>query len=183
MPNRNHIKKSILSFLGRINLRLWILAAIFIVLAVIWIDRLFSLQIINGESYLNNFQLKIRRTVSTAGTRGNIYDRNGNVLAYNELTYSVTMQDSYATDGHDKNLNSTISKVIDMVEGNGDSITADFDISMNSEDEYTFTVSDTALLRFLADVYGHASVDDLLYQEKTKSAPEVVQRPRHCATI
>ena len=36
----------------------------------------------------------IEKTVTTPGTRGNIYDRNGNLLAYNELAYAVTVQDT-----------------------------------------------------------------------------------------
>lgn len=32
------------------------------------------------------------RTLSS--TRGNIYDRNGNLLAYNELAYSITIEDN-----------------------------------------------------------------------------------------
>jgi penicillin-binding protein 2 len=175
MLNGFHIKKNIVDFLKKINLRNYILAGIFIAIAFVLINRLFSLQIINGETYLDNFQLKIRREITTLGTRGNIYDRNGNILAYNELTYSVTIQDSYGETDHDKNLNATIAKVIDIVEKNGDTITGDFDIALNTSGEYYFTVSDATLLRFLADVYGHASVDDLLYEEKTKTAAEVVQ--------
>ena len=41
------------------------------------IYRVFSLQIVNGEEYLNNFQLKIKKERSISSTRGNIYDREG----------------------------------------------------------------------------------------------------------
>ena len=37
---------------------------------------------------------RTERTVSLTGTRGNIYDRSGNVLAYNELSYNVVIQDN-----------------------------------------------------------------------------------------
>ena len=57
--------------------------------------RIFDLQIVNGESYLNNFKLKIKKERSIASTRGKIYDRDGEVLAYNELAYSVTIEDVY----------------------------------------------------------------------------------------
>ena len=82
--------------------RLLLLFVAFTAMAVILIYRLFNLQIVNGESYLNNFQLKIQKEKIIEGTRGNIYDRNGNLLAYNELAYSVTIEDVYES-GKEKN--------------------------------------------------------------------------------
>ena len=68
--------------------RLVVLILVFCMTSVVLIGRLFYLQIVNGEDYLENYELQIRRTNSIAATRGNIYDRNGNILAYNELAYS-----------------------------------------------------------------------------------------------
>ena len=75
--------------------RLTLLFIVFTAMAATLISRLFDLQIVNGESYLNNFQLKIQKEKVIEGTRGNIYDRNGELLAYNELAYSVTIEDVY----------------------------------------------------------------------------------------
>ena len=72
--------------------RLLLLFIIFIAMAAVLIYRIFNLQIVNGESYLNNFQLKIQKEKVIEGTRGNIYDKNGKLLAYNELAYSVTIR-------------------------------------------------------------------------------------------
>lgn len=170
-----HIKKSILDFLHRINIRIMLLVVLMIGLAGGWTYRLFQLQIVNGENYLNNFQLRIRREVTIPSTRGNIYDRNGNLLAYNELAYSVTIKDVYEdTSLRDQQINETISKVIDILDRNGDSITGDFNIILNEDGEFEYNVSDTSLLRFLADIYGHASTDDLTYEEKTRTAGDAV---------
>ena len=97
------------------------------------IYRIFDLQIVNGESYLENFQLKIRKERFIPATRVNIYDRNGKLLAYNELAYSVTIEDVYES-GKTKNrdLNDTIYRVIQMVESSGDEVICDFDISFAS---------------------------------------------------
>lgn len=38
--------------------------------------------------------MKIRKEVSIASTRGRIFDRNGEVLADNVLSYSVTIEDN-----------------------------------------------------------------------------------------
>ena len=66
---------------------------LFALMAFALIQRIFSLQIIHGEEYEKNFSLQTVKERSLKSTRGNIYDRNGNVLASNRLTYSVTLED------------------------------------------------------------------------------------------
>ena len=77
------------------NIRMSIVSIVLCVIAGILIYRVFSLQIVNGQTYLDDFQLKIEKERSLASARGNIYDKNGNLLAYNELAYSVTIEDVY----------------------------------------------------------------------------------------
>ena len=71
--------------------RMLVAVIVFCVLFSILINRVFYLQIVKGQDYLENYELQIIKTRTIAGTRGNIYDRNGNLLAYNELAYSVTI--------------------------------------------------------------------------------------------
>ena len=166
------IKEVVVNF---ITSRLVIVAAFLILACAGLVYRLFYLQIINGESYLDSFQLKIKKEKSIAATRGNIYDRNGKLLAYNELSNSVTIEDVYESgSGKNKAINETVSKVIDIVEGNGDAVDTDFNIQLNSSGNFEFTVEGTQLLRFLADVYGRTSIDNLKYEEKSKTAQEVI---------
>ncbi len=135
------------------------------------IYTIFQLQIVHGEEYFNNFQLRITRERTIPATRGNILDRNGNLLAYNELAYSVTIEDVYES-GRRKNarLNDTIYRLISMIERCGDSIINDFHIVLDNHGNYQFSVEGTQLLRFLADVYGHATIDDDDFKEKEKTA-------------
>ena len=101
------------NFLNMVNIRVIILTVLFIALGGAMIYRVFDLQIVNGEDYLNDFRLKTTKVRSLASTRGNIYDRNGNLLAYNELAYNVTIEDVYES-GRNKNanLNDTIYRLI-----------------------------------------------------------------------
>lgn len=156
--------------------RFFILFLMVFGLGAILLYRLFDLQIVNGESYMNNFKLKIRKERSIASTRGNIYDAGGELLAYNELAYSVTIEDVYES-GTTKNeeLNTTIDHLIDMIEQNGDSVIQDFNIVIDEDGNFSYTVTGSQLLRFLADVYGHSSINDLLYAEKTATPDEVIQ--------
>ena len=63
-----------------------ILTALFGVLTV----RLFQLQIVRGEAYLEDYIAGIEETVEIPGTRGCIYDADGNLLAYNLLARSYS---------------------------------------------------------------------------------------------
>lgn len=155
--------------------RFFILTLLVIGLGTVLIYRLFELQIVEGESYMDNFKLKIRKERSLASTRGNIYDSNGELLAYNELAYSVIIEDIYES-GSTKNeeLNATIDKLIGIVERNGDTVIQDFNIIIDEDGNFSYAVTGTQLLRFLADVYGHSSIDDLLYAEKTATPDEVI---------
>lgn len=139
------------------------------------IQRLFVLQIINGKDYLNNFTLTIKKEISLPSARGNIYDRNGELLAYNELAYSVTIEDNYESSS-DKNflLNATIIKTVNLIESCGDEVNNDFKIILNRFGRYEFIVSDTRLLRFLADVYGHSRTDELTVEERNSTAEDVI---------
>lgn len=174
----DRIKENILN---AINIRLMILTFVFIALGGILIYRVFDLQIVNGESYLNDFRLKTTKVRTLASTRGNIYDKNGNYLAYNELAFNVTIEDVYES-GRNKNaqLNETIYKLICMIEENGDSIVSDFNIILDKDGNYAFAVEDRQLKRFLADVYGYTSYDAMLedtkkgYKYATRTASEVV---------
>ena len=159
-----------------ITSRLFFLFVVIICLGVVLIHRIFVLQIVNGEEYLNNFTLKIKKERTINSTRGVIYDRNGELLAYNELAYSVTIEDVYES-GKDKNknLNATIHKLIHYIEDNGDKLVNDFDIIVDNRGNYAFTVSGTALQRFLADVYGEAKFEDLKVSQQTATADEVIE--------
>ena len=156
---------------SRLFLLVLIIGALFFVL----IHRLFVLQIIKGEDYLNNFTLTIKKEISLPSARGNIYDRNGELLAYNELAYSVTIEDNYES-SPDKNqlLNDVIIRTVNIIESCGDDVNNDFKIITDKYGKYEFAVSDTRLLRFLADVYGHPKIDDLTREERGSTADDVI---------
>ena len=145
--------------------RLVVLIALFCVLSLIIVFRLFDLQIVNGENYLDNYTMSIRKTKTINGTRGNIYDRDGDILATNRLAYTVQIEDNGSYDDRvQKNelINETINSVIEMIEQNGDSIVDDFGIVVDENDTYQFVYAEgTKRFRFLADIYGYTTIDKL----------------------
>ena len=163
-------------FVNMVTSRLLVLLLVIVGMGGYLIYWIFQLQIVNGEAYYNDFQLKIKKERTLPATRGNIMDRDGNLLAYNELAYSVTIEDVYES-GRRKNanLNQTIRRLITMIEANGDHVISDFHIELNKSGEYKYNVEGTRLLRFLADIYGYASTDSLKEKEKSASPDEVVK--------
>ena len=155
--------------------RLTVFSVIFCAMGAILIYRCFDLQIVHGEEYLNEFVLEVEKTRDISSTRGNIYDRNGNILAYNELAYSVKVEDVFETNkSKNANLNDMLYRLIKMIEKNGDHVITDFRIVINEDGDFAYTVEGTSRLRFLADVYGHTTIDKLKDEERTATPEEVM---------
>lgn len=146
-----------------------------IIVGFVLIGRIFYLQIVNGQDALEDFTLKIQKERVIEASRGNIYDRNGKVIAYNELAYNVTIEDIFES-GKDKNkqINDTIIKVMQILKRNGDKPVGDFNIYLDENNEFQFSVSDTRRKRFLADIYGVADMSALKYEMETASANDVI---------
>ena len=168
--------KSAISEIGKS--RLLIMSVIFCVMSGILIHRCFDLQIANGKKYLDNYKLQIEKTREIQGTRGIIYDRNGEVLAENKLAYSVTIEDNGTYDKNsEKNmvLNKTIEDVIKIIEKNGDSVISGFGIVLDSNNNYVFVDPEgTSRQRFIADVFGKAKISDLKKEQKESTPDDII---------
>jgi len=162
--------------------RLLVLSTVMFLLFSMILVRVFSLQIVSGKEYQEDFVLKIERTLSEDATRGNIYDCNGKLLAYNELAYSVTISDSgsYRNDRvKAETLNPQLAEIVQMLDKNGDTFYNDFKIDLNDNNTYSFNVSGNQLKRFLADVFGETSYSNLSYNKdygfnEAEATPEQV---------
>ncbi len=151
--------KQLQRILGHIfRSRLLVLMGVFCLTSSILICRCFYLQIIRGEEYAEEYELQIRKTEEIKATRGCIYDRNGNLLAYNELAYSITIEDPTSSDSsvseRNETINAILEQVLEIVEGNGDSVINSFGITLDFSGNYQFSqTNETQRLRFVADVY------------------------------
>lgn len=163
--------------------RLFVVSVIIFVLFSMLVIRLFRLQIVEGEEHLNNFTYKSKKTLTVEAARGNIFDCNGKLLAYNQLAYSVTFENSNklseiaAENGISENelKNKVVMRTIDILERNGDKISVYFPI-MIENNRFKYNVSsETEKQRFLAEAYGKSSPDMLTEEEKRTSAEELFQ--------
>lgn len=150
--------------------RLFVLAAVFIVFFGIILARIFTLQVVNGKSYQENFSLKIQMNQPINAARGNIYDKKGKLLAYNELAYSISINDSTtysSTKEKNKAVNAELAEILTVLKNNGETLNNDFKIDRKKDGTYSFNVSGSSLNRFRADVFGKSSADDLEYDKDT----------------
>lgn len=150
--------------------RLFVLAAVFIVFFGIILARIFTLQVVNGKSYQENFSLKIQMKQPINAARGNIYDKNGKLLAYNELAYSISINDSTtysSTKEKNKAVNAELAEILTVLKNNSETLNNDFKIDRKKDGTYSFNVSGSSLNRFRADVFGKSSADDLEYDKDT----------------
>lgn len=150
--------------------RLFVLAAVFIVFFGIILARIFTLQVVNGKSYQENFSLKIQMKQPINAARGNIYDKKGKLLAYNELAYSISINDSTtysSTKEKNKAVNAELAEILTVLKNNGETLNNDFKIDRKKDGTYSFNVFGSSLNRFRADVFGKNSADDLEYNKDT----------------
>lgn len=147
---------------GRIkSTRIIIIGVIYALMIWVMLSKLYSMQIVNGESYLTNYIQKTERTVSLPATRGNIYDCNGKILAYNRLAYNVTIQDNgdYKTSS-EKNL--MLLKLVRILQKHDKKVEGELEIGLDDSGAYYFTSSSSeAKKRFLRDFYGLKKTDEL----------------------
>lgn len=160
--------------------RLFILGVICFAMYTGLVSKLFVMQIINGEEALNEYLQLTEQTITTAGTRGNIYDCKGRVLAYNKLAYSVTVQDIGAYKSASSR-NAMYLRLVRILEKHGETIQGKFEVAIDANGDMVYTSSsETSRRRFLRDYYGLKKVEDLDDSEKlypsNLSARELFER-------
>lgn len=145
---------------------------IFMGMFAVLIYQVFVMQIVEGtantttEEYLNNEPRQIK------ATRGNIYDRNGKLLAYNESSYSIVISDSGLI-GTNAEKNAMINKLIKLLESYGYDIELNFNIFIDDNGELAFDISGDQLLRFKKNAYCRPRISELEEEERNATAQEV----------
>ncbi len=155
-----------------ITSRLFWLSLLYCGLVFILLQRMFTLQIVQGEEQevVQNYYKVVERDIPS--TRGLIYDANGKLLAYNELSFSVMLADSAINNNAEKN--KAIHTMVSILKEHGYDMELEFAIELDDETgELQFNVSGTAEQRFKKNAYGLKSVNNLTDKQKAASAQEV----------
>ena len=95
-------------------------------ISVIFIATLFNLQIVNGENYREQSEKRMLRTKNITAPRGEIYDRNGVILATNKLSYDVEL---YKVRVSTKEQNDGILRLVEILNENSDKVYSTFPVN------------------------------------------------------
>lgn len=93
---------------------------------VVFIATLFNLQIINGEEYREKSEKRMLRTQNVVAPRGEIYDRNGIILATNKLSYDVIL---YKVRVDVKEQNEGLYRLVQILNENSDKVYSTFPVN------------------------------------------------------
>lgn len=116
------------------NNRILVIKFVLILVGALLLLRLIDLQIINGQEYREQSEKKMLRETVIEAPRGEIYDRNGIVLATNKLAYDVVI---FKVGLENAELNNTLLKIINILEKNKDEVYTNFPMDSIKEGFYT----------------------------------------------
>ena len=109
-----------------INDRYLIMYFCVIVISILFIITLFNLQIIKGEEYREQSEKRMLRTKTVTAPRGEIYDRNGVILATNKLSYDIML---YKVRVDTKQQNDGLLRLVEILNENSDKVYSTFPVN------------------------------------------------------
>ncbi len=155
------------------NSRILVITLVFIGLFTVLVVKILSIQVkpttVDGKTVE---EVKIYKLRDIKATRGNIYDVNGKLLAYNVMSYSVIMEDSGLLVGNTAK-NAMIYKLVKILEAHDTELEISFPIVLDENGKLQFTLTGNSLLRFKKNAYGRKSVNDLTEEELAAGPDEV----------
>lgn len=161
--------------------RLLPVMVVFVLLFSVLVNRMFDLQIISSGDIIERGASNTTKERDIRATRGNIYDCNGKLLAYNKLSYNVVFSDTVkASEMDTEEKNAMIAHLIQIIEKNGNEISVEFYLEYDKNGNLQYNVEGNTRDRFLADVYSvQGGVKKLTQEQKDKTAQEVYDYLRY----
>lgn len=162
------------------SVRLLPVLVVYILLFALLVNRMFQLQIVKGDEYEKESQQQATKTREIKATRGNIYDCNGKLLAYNALSHNVIFEENDKTKGlSSKDKNAMIYRLIQLIEKNDGTLSVEFYIHKNKKGNLEYTLSGNALLRFKKEIFSAKRVEELTQEQRDMSARELFEYLRY----
>ncbi|MBW6408830.1 penicillin-binding transpeptidase domain-containing protein [Clostridium weizhouense] len=132
--------------------------------------KLIYLQILNYDNYKERANANSTRFVSEKAPRGKIYDQNGNILATNIQTYTITYTKTPETE---KNFYSTMSELFKILSENNESFQDTLSLKLNENNEIYFDYKTSSSesrkyeeIRFKRDRGLNQAVENKLFKGK-----------------
>lgn len=147
------------------KLRYNLLTIIIYIVGIILLLQLFNLQIVHGEEYREESNTRLTRESVLRAARGSIKDRTGVEFVTNETGFGLEI---YRTKVDDSDLNTAISKMIDILEGNKDTYIDHFPIQVKPF-SFTYTSEETQKSwKKSNDIDENYSAEQVFYYYKNK---------------
>lgn len=147
------------------NVRYNMLTMFIYIIGLILVFQLFNLQIVHGEEYYERSSRRLTRTTTIEAARGNILDRDGNVLAGTTPRYSVVI---YRSRIENDLLNSTILNVINVLEQNEDAYRDAFPVAIYPEIRFTLSEERIEAWKRNQNIKETATPEDVLNEFKER---------------
>ena len=108
--------------------RILIVALVLLAIILAMFARLYSMIVLNSDTYSERASTKSTKTITVYGKRGTIYDTNMVPFAYDETSYNVTFyRDPTKSEESDRaNYTRVLIDVITLIESNGKTTVNDF---------------------------------------------------------
>ena len=147
-----------------INFRYNLITIFTYIVGVILIVQLFNLQIVNGAKYRQESNTRLTRESTLEAARGDILDRSGNILVTSSQKFNLEL---YKSKIDTETLNSSILKIVNVLEKYEVSYTDSFPISINP---FQFTISDDNLKKWKKnnEIDENATAEEAFYVFKDK---------------
>ncbi|MBM7613581.1 penicillin-binding transpeptidase domain-containing protein [Alkaliphilus hydrothermalis] len=116
--------------------RYFFTGVIFTLIFAIILLRVATLMIVNGESYREQAENRIIKSIRLPAPRGEIRDRYGRLLAGSRPSYTVQIMKSQVVD---EEINNVALKLINIFEANGDQYEDEFPIILDENGKFHFT--------------------------------------------
>lgn len=120
--------------------RVWAIVLLLAIMVTGMGATLYDLQINNGDSYLRQTQKKIAETQSVPAARGNLYDRNGQVLVSNRVIYQVSLDVGLMDKDEERGRNETLLALFQIARTEGVEWTDNLPITKTAP--FRFTTDD-----------------------------------------
>lgn len=116
--------------------RYYPITIVILILMTVLVMRLFVLSVIQSKNWNEKAVHQNSKEIYIPPTRGNIYDRNGKVLATNKQIFTATFT---ASGLKTKEINESIEGLIEVLEKNGDKYENKFPIKISKKGNYYYT--------------------------------------------
>ena len=136
-----------------------------VLIASIFLIRLMTMQIVEGESYRSYLTEGYSVTKTIEASRGDVVDRYGRFLATNRVRYDITFDKNNILKNSE---NSVILELVAILEENGEEWIDNLPLSKEAPFVYEGTENAQARLRKHLGLADFASADDVVFRLKEK---------------